>query len=298
VTHHHNSIDDLQTSKDVVRFVVPLLVENYMNSCIADTGLDFDTPAFKKLSAIVNPPSWLKVDLDSNGYTDLLVMVKDTSAKLDSGQRFFVLLRDTGNNVPYLDAVADTVLETVIPVYTSLQNTPAVYFYHCKTDKSKNGGALVFYERPEERQVFVSGAFIEYNPNPIKYDIQNISYKISHCYGTCPVFEITIDKNKNGKYKAIDYNYNRSGQEVTGTFNTLIDSKQFTEIENLFDYINFPTLNDEYSDGASDQQTGTFTITYNNGKTKTIEDYALAGTLGLHQLHELFSALRLNQNWR
>jgi hypothetical protein len=61
--------------------------------------------------------------------------------------------------------------------------------------------------------------------------------------------------------------------------------------------IGFERLKKSYAVRWTDDQTGTLTITYNNGKIKKISDYGMRGTHGLRYLYGLLISLRTNQNW-
>ena len=48
---------------------------------------------------------------------------------------------------------------------------------------------------------------------------------------------------------------------------------------------------------GTDRPSCNLTITYNQGKKKTIHDYGKKGTFGLQKLYKMISRLRTNQNW-
>lgn len=105
--------------------------------------------------------------------------------------------------------------------------------------------------------------------------------------------------DKSATFKAESYNRRvGNSREIKGVFHTTISDTAFFDIINLLDYIDFPNLEDNYSVGRTDDQTSVLTVTYNNGKVKTIRDYGLVGTFGLDRLYHLFFNLRYNQNWK
>jgi len=162
----------------------------------------------------------------------------------------------------------------------------------------------------QKNLIFKFGDFIELNPNPTTYDIKKVEYQTTRCYGTCPVFSIEIDQHKKGIFKAEAFNSEtkipflelpgkgNKPKEIKGTFNATIKDDPFFKIINLLNYIDFPTLKNNYSVNWTDDQTCTLTITYNDGKEKEIRDYGLIGSYGLARLYELFFELRFNQNWK
>jgi hypothetical protein len=158
--------------------------------------------------------------------------------------------------------------------------------------------------------IFKFGDFIELNSNPKNYEIEKIEYQTTSCFGPCPVFSIEINKDKTGLFKASDYNSEteisiadlrsktNNSKEIKGTFRAIIKDDSFSDIINLVNYIDFPTLKDDYSVNWTDDQSCILKITYNNGQTKEVEDYGLIGSYGLARLYQLFFELRFNQIWK
>jgi hypothetical protein len=68
------------------------------------------------------------------------------------------------------------------------------------------------------------------------------------------------------------YEYEIS-KELKGNFQTVIDIESYQEITGLLNYLDFPTLKDDYWVSATDNPSCNLTITYNQGKTKTIRDW-------------------------
>jgi len=155
--------------------------------------------------------------------------------------------------------------------------------------------------------------FIEYNPSPATYySIQKIEYVTGMCYGTCPMFSIELNKNGASKFIAKAFNFtdendpkvldkayeilNKGKNE--GYFEVKIKDADFLNFEDILNYINFSTLEEDYAVRWTDDQSCTLTITYDNGKTKTIKDYGLSGTYGLKLLYQKLFDLRFNQDWK
>lgn len=154
--------------------------------------------------------------------------------------------------------------------------------------------------------------FIEYNTQPEKHSIKSISYKTEPCYGTCPIFELELNKNDTSKFTAVIFNFiddnDRKAENTAlknfnkgikeGVFESQIKTSDFIALEELLNYINFSKLKDYYSISATDNAGSTLTILYDNGKTKEIGDYGLVGTYGLKNLYRILFDLRFNQEWR
>jgi hypothetical protein len=149
---------------------------------------------------------------------------------------------------------------------------------------------------------FKFGNFIEYNENPKINKISKIEFATSGCFGTCPVYKLTLNRDSLSIFNAQYYNFNKN-REVTygkeeGVFTTTINKIEFDKLEEILNYCDFDNLYKEYSVMHTDDQTGDLKITYNNGKVKTISDYGMIGTYGLKTLYKKLAELRFNQKWR
>jgi hypothetical protein len=71
----------------------------------------------------------------------------------------------------------------------------------------------------------------------------------------------------------------------------------FLVIVNILNYIDFKNLKDSYSVGHTDAPTAKLKVTYDNGRTKYIEDYGMRGNYGLIATYDMFRDLRFNQKW-
>ena len=134
--------------------------------------------------------------------------------------------------------------------------------------------------------------FIEYNPiiNNINFD--ELVFKAVGCYGSCPIFDITLKADRRATFIAIAYN------DKTGTFKSKIDKATFLQILETINYLNIQSLKEGYRVGWSDDRTVTLEIKYNNGQVKKITDYGASGTWGLQNLYNQLYTLRNSQKWR
>lgn len=144
--------------------------------------------------------------------------------------------------------------------------------------------------------VYKFGDFIEENQTSTIHIIEKIEYSTTACFGTCPIFNLTINENKVAQWNAEEYN-EINKKVVRGIFNSKITEDKYNEIVNLLNYIDFETLQDNYAVRWTDDQSSTLKITYDNGKIKSIHDYGLIGTYGLDRVYQLLFKLRENQKW-
>lgn len=126
---------------------------------------------------------------------------------------------------------------------------------------------------------------LPFSNNPSKKEISRVEFKTDHCYGSCPVFELTIDSDLNADYNGIKY------VDKTGLHRLKAEKKDWDYITRLINHLNIKTLKDNYAVRWTDYQTGTLTVIFKNGDKKTIEDYGMKGSFGLSLLYDYFFEL-------
>jgi len=262
-----NDIDKIRTNEDVNLFLVKNVNRKFkdrppleMNVKISDTNRYARNRFFK-------------VDVDNNGLTDLVI---------NGFENLFVILDYGKNNyeVLYIDSG------------TFLGNTATLISIDTFTIPKK----IIIHqsERPQQQidtLILMFNRFIEYNPKPARdFDLEEIKFRTDQCFGECPIFEMTIKKDRTATYKAIRYN------EETGEFHGEIPKKEFEELVAILKYLRIDKLNGKYDVDWTDDQTATTEINYNK-KKKIIVDYGKIGTYGLSRLYSKFFGWRKNIEW-
>ena len=277
-----SKIDSIKSKKEVEN-LIHSLNERYKEFAITEKSLS--TQPFSK------------GDFDKNGLTDLLAIggfpvyfIGSDTIKREFDDRIFVVM-NFGKDSLKIKSLTKGMGHNHNLAFPKIVNDTII------TIEQRN-------------LIFKFGDFIELNPNPKNYEIEKIEYQTTHCYGTCPVFSIEINKDKTGLFEASDYNSEtgisivdlhrkkNNSKEIKGTFRAIIKDDSFSEIINLVNYMDFPTLKDNYSVNWTDDQTCILKITYNNGQTKEVRDYGLIGNYGLARLYQLFFEMRFNQIWK
>jgi len=286
----NSKIDSIKTEQDAEN-LIRSFGENYKYfkiQKISDFKEEFGSYGYcEKIADSLNlKKSFYKADFDHNGLTDILVIGNYYDFNI------FIVL-DFGDNNLKLNRLTRDHRKCTFPVIK--ENSLIDYYFMSQP--------LWFTkEEPKllKRQlVYHFDDFIEYNAELKKYNIEKIEYRATMCFGTCPAFYITIEKDRKGTLKADGYNINPlTKKEIKGKFNAKIDIQHFNEIINLLNYLDFPNLEDNYSISVTDYPTSYLTITYDNGKTKSIKDYGQNGTFGLRRVYKFFSDLRFNQDWK
>jgi len=287
-----SKIDSIKTEKEAENLIHTLDkdYEDFKIKKIADFKEERGENKFCKniADSLKIDNSFYKADFDNNGYTDLLIIGEYYDFKI------FVLM-NYGNDSLKINRLTRRSFQNC--TFPKITNDSIINYYYFSEPHifSEEKSRLT-----KKDLIFKFGDFVEYNSKPNSYHIEKIEFQTTMCYGTCPQFFISIDKNKNGVFKAENYNIDKSkGKvEVKGKFNTVITDNDYNELISLLNYVDFPNLEDNYSVNWTDDQTSTLKITYNDGKVKKISDYGMIGTYGLDRIYSLFFDLRFNQNWK
>lgn len=125
-----------------------------------------------------------------------------------------------------------------------------------------------------------------------KVEFSQVVFYADACFGTCPIFTITIAGDGTAHYNAKMYN------DKQGEFNTIIKPLHLDSLHQLIDESDLLSLKNEYTSDWTDQPTYTLTIKLNNGQTKTITDYGPNGPDKLKKLYHLIFSLRETQDWK
>lgn len=316
-----SKIDSLGTIPEVESFIrsCSKSKDDFLSKFTLKTISDFDntviSPKIKKKAKVLGVgKNFYKGDFNHDGRTDLLFIGDDKSCIQASMGTKKAISCDTSVKVIF-DLASGYVLKDVtrrhsdftIPKIIKINGMDYIHIYY--EDNS------MFSNTPEKMLskilTYKFDDFIEYNPQPKKHSIKQISYGAGPCYGTCPMFKLELNKNKISTFTALAFNFiddndpeaaanaigNLNKGKNEGVFKGQIKPSDFAAIEELLNYIDFPNLNNSYSISATDNPSSTLTIVYNEGKTKKIQDYGLVGTYGLKQLYKTLFNLRFNQDW-
>ena len=245
--------------------------------------------------------TFYKADFDNNGYTDLLVIgdhkyceEKDVTCHYAT----FVVMNFGKDSIKISDLVIKMDSKPVPQIIKDSIGQPTIVVNYGDRIFEKTG---IKHATVAKQLTYKFSSFIEYNSKPVDNNIDKIQFAMSGCYGTCPVFQLAINKDNSAILIAQYYNFSKDrnvtyGQEE-GVFKTQLSKADASKIINLLNYIDFKNLNEGYSVMWTDDQTADLKITYANGKVKTVSDYGTSGTYGLKTLYDIFMELRFNQKW-
>lgn len=132
-----------------------------------------------------------------------------------------------------------------------------------------------------------------------------IEYEAGACFGSCPIFKITISPDRTAVFEAEHFNFSKGfskgefDKPREGTFQGTIKEADYNKLIALLDGLNVKMLNEKYgSRNVTDLPTSYLRINFADGTSKNVEDYGKRGTEKLSELYKFFEDLRTNQDWK
>lgn len=116
-----------------------------------------------------------------------------------------------------------------------------------------------------------------------------ISLERTPCFGTCPVYKLTVYSDGKVEYEGKDH------VKEKGSRSSKIDEKLFLRLMNKVDEIGFFKLNDRYEGRVTDLPTRITTVTKGD-VSKTVRNY-YGGPKGLHDLEQLIDEVTNSTQW-
>lgn len=131
-----------------------------------------------------------------------------------------------------------------------------------------------------------------------------IEYEAGACFGSCPIFKITINPDRTAVLEAEHFNFSKGFSKSEfdkpreGTFKGTIKEADYNALVALLDNLNVKSLNEKYGErNVTDLPTSHLRINFTDGTSKHVEDYGKRGTEKLAELYKFFEDLRHNQQW-
>jgi len=300
-----SEIDRLKTKSEIENFIrkSDTNYKKYELKNLQDFNRNTSNDSTNKILAnkLNVKTNYTKVDFDNNGYTDLLA-IGDNHTCFGDGEKSCsfspIVVMNNKENKPKIFHIDKEWGNSIVPKVEYINSQPFLVVYKktlvdWKKKKYSDSKAIL---------TFKFGDFIEYNENPKKNKISKIEFRTSGCFGSCPVYKLTLNRDSLSIFNAQYYNFNKKDEvgygKEEGVFSTKISKVEFDKLEELLNYCDFENLNKEYYVMHTDDQTGYLKITFNNGKVKNMSDYGMIGTYGLKNLYQKLAELRFNQKWK
>ena len=132
-----------------------------------------------------------------------------------------------------------------------------------------------------------------------------VEYKAGACFGSCPIFTITINPDRTAIFEAEHFNFSKTfskgefDKPREGTFTGIIKESDYQKLIQLLDGLKVKSLNEKYGNrNVTDMATCYLTVKFADGTTKQLEDYGKKGSEKLVELYRFFEDLRHNQDWK
>ncbi len=279
---NRNAIDTIQNAEQITDLLTKTDA-NYEGFQVSKQ-LIFKDNLYQKLADSLHIKSWYKADFDHNGQTDLMVIGSSNHHPV-----LFIFNEDEEYRVQPL-----LLQKTQNFLFTAVKDNKVQYYFE-KT--SKTGKKLKPRKIKHSTLVYMFGDFIEENKKPTKKNIESITYSRLGCFGTCPIYHLSIYADRTVKWEALKFN-KIDNRKMQGIYTSTITQKDYHQIIDLLNYMDFKALNDNYAVNWTDDQTVQLKIVYNNGKTKSISDYGAIGTHELSILYQIFYEVIEDQKWK
>jgi hypothetical protein len=262
-----NEIDGLETRQQVKAFLIRKVDKKFKEYHLFESSARRDSPALKA--------DFYKVDLDGDGRTDLII---------NDQYLIIVMATATGYHSSYLyHEERDRLL---VAIDSSLGGNPGLKRLEISQHKLvPDPAGSIRYRDTTQRVILIyhAGGWMEYNASPATdLTFKEITVRTSRCFGTCPVFEMTVRPNRSAQYKAIMYT-----KEKEGDFQGTIPAAELAEMVETLRYIPLEKLDSSYKVEWTDDQTITLEINLKDG-VQRIVDYGKVGSFGLEHLYDFF----------
>jgi hypothetical protein len=131
-----------------------------------------------------------------------------------------------------------------------------------------------------------------------------IEYQAGACFGSCPIFTMTINPDKTAVLEAEHFNFSKNfskgefSQPREGTFKATIKESDYNKLIALLDGLDVKNLKDKYGTrNITDLSTSYLRINFTDGTSKNVEDYGKRGSEKLREVYLFIEELRHNQEW-
>ena len=240
----------------------------------------------------VRPIYWLKADFNHDGRADLFASATVAKGKRDNQSELFIIASE-GNHYTKVDIV-----DPVGYVYTgetsyNIYSTSGKDYLVINTLVQKmlrpqdiRPGHYSIYSTAHDTSFLQNNKQMIYAKHPLRLTIETVKFSATECFGTCPVFQLIINKDGSVSYKGVQY------VDKMGDYNLIMPKAELSYLISLLAAINPPRLSDQYSVDATDNPTIYLAVRYTDGQTKSIEDYGERGTYGLAVLYKFLLGLR------
>lgn len=253
-----NSIDSLETIEDAYTFIQQRFPDNFFDKKVY-------TEEALRIADSLEIFQWKKIDIDSNGHTDLILF---------GGRTCVVLADNDGYKIKYFSKYGDSGIHDYFPRIENV-NGNNIFIFRYKPYSRES-----FYPILIDTLIFKEGHFVEFQNVPVKqHNIQEILiFSDGNCEGICPEYYFRIDTKTTDSHGYKKFFWAYQNRRYKGpyklrqwyTFTGKLSESQINSIHSLLDYADFAKF-DESGVIVIDAPQLTFIFRYDDVLVKTIE---------------------------
>lgn len=131
-----------------------------------------------------------------------------------------------------------------------------------------------------------------------------IEYQAGACFGSCPIFTMTINPDRTAVLEAEHFNFTKDfskgefSKPREGTFRAVIKEGDYNKLVSLLNGLDVKNLKDKYGTrNITDLSTSYLRVNFTDGTSKNVEDYGKRGSEKLREVYMFIEDLRHNQQW-
>lgn len=120
---------------------------------------------------------------------------------------------------------------------------------------------------------------------------ESITLERSPCYGTCPVYRVSLHRDGRAEFEAIKY------MPTSGKFTSKVEVYEYGRLCYLLDQLHFMSLDPAYEADWTDDATYTITTTGKDRK-KVVKEYGSVGPIELWAMQQAIDSIRQKLEWK
>lgn len=288
---NNQRIENLKTDKEILDFVILQIENKYPSEWKVITELKtstFNNETFE---------SYYKADFNSDNQLDLLLNTSDYKS--------FIILSDNHNykfielNTCFVENCYSKVIDD------NSQPKIKVVRELIKENFESSISEDTFYKEVENKILVIdNNKLYEYPRFEKKLNIKSIQFKVNSCYGSCPVFNLILNKNNTSLFIAEVNNLEETTLKSDifrvneGYYQHIFSDYEWNLLENEFSKIKFNSNEIQIVQAGFDQASAELIIELSNGENIFLYDYGLCLDYNLVSLYEYLFGLRTEINWQ
>jgi pimeloyl-ACP methyl ester carboxylesterase len=288
------TIDSLRTDAQVVEFIRRFESTSNNFSLVPPRPLSPGQDSDQRRQ--FGTPSWEKADFDGNGTTDLLINGYELSAGQSSVTSCYVLL-SFGRDSIRIIRLFNASYQFLVAKKLLIDGHNDIVIRYRPPIRVPEAGKDLFRSNGSDTLTYRFGHFIERTRPSPPLPIRELRYCVWGALSPDPGYGFTIhgDSIRYLRPPSVDMDFRPidSGEISLAR----LDAATASQLYSLLDYLDIPSLRENYSVPWTDTGVSTLKIDYQDGMSVRIDDYGSLGTFGLLALYQFLGGLIDSQHW-